>query len=171
MKQTSRALAYAAQETAVNHSGKQIWWLCPVPENHQNVFIFHPAAEPHVGLNHHCYCPARQQVQNNMRICLFPLFRLKIWKLYHWILNQFKNLQNPSVLNISYFSASQMLSLLLMITWKSNYTGCSEAWGTRVEGAVSTEKKNQSREQKGLPKAYLYAVMAAGCLTWLERRK
>lgn len=42
MKQTSKALAYAAQETAVRqHSRKYILWLCPVPKYHQNVFIFH----------------------------------------------------------------------------------------------------------------------------------
>lgn len=42
MKQTSKALAYAAQETTIRqHSRKQILLLCPAPKYHQNVFIFH----------------------------------------------------------------------------------------------------------------------------------
>jgi len=97
MRQTSKALAYAAQETAVNHSGKQILLLCPVPKYHPNVFIFHHwerALPVNTAAAHHKLAlwtrldqppllPRQAAGSGDIRTCLLPLFTLKIRQLYH----------------------------------------------------------------------------------------
>lgn len=130
MKQTSKALAYAAQETTVRqHSRKQILLLCPAPKYHQNVFIFHhwesavnfnTVAQLHKlewgwGLTTHLYCPGSKQVQNE--VCLSLLFSLKIQKLHHWIAEPGLRPAKPFCLkHLPFLSANQMLSLWSVIT-------------------------------------------------------
>lgn len=97
MKQTSKELAYAAQETAVKqHSTKKILWLCPAPKYHQNAFIFHQweralsvntVAEHHklelgMRINHPPLLP-RQETASEYDMSA-PLFSFKIQKLHHW---------------------------------------------------------------------------------------